>query len=58
MGMHGVSIGSLLLILLIVVVLFGTKRLRNMGEDVGVALRGLRKGMKEDQAKEDKTKES
>jgi sec-independent protein translocase protein TatA len=48
MGMHGVSFSSLLLIFLIVVVLFGTKRLRNIGEDVGAALRGLRKGIKED----------
>lgn len=57
MGMHGISFGSLLLILLIAVVLFGTKRLRNIGEDLGAALRGLRKGIKEDQSKEDSSKE-
>ena len=38
---------SLILILLIVVVLFGTRRLRNMGNDVGSAVKGFRKGMSE-----------
>ena len=45
MGFSGMSIGSLLLILLIIVVLFGTKRIRNIGEDLGSALRSFRKGM-------------
>jgi sec-independent protein translocase protein TatA len=38
MGFHGFSLGSLILILVIVVLLFGTKRLRTMGEDLGAAL--------------------
>lgn len=45
MGLSGVSTGSLLLILLIVMVIFGTKRLRNIGEDLGAALKGFRQGM-------------
>jgi sec-independent protein translocase protein TatA len=53
MGLHGMSFGSLLLIFLIVALLFGTKRLRNVGEDLGAAFRGLRKGIKEDQGKDD-----
>ena len=50
MGFAGISPGSLLLIFLIVIVLFGTKKLRSLGEDVGKALQGFRKGMQgEDQ---------
>lgn len=49
MGLHGISAGSIALILIIVVLLFGTKRLRNIGEDVGKALRGLRKGLRDGQ---------
>ncbi len=45
MGFGGISIGSLLLIFLIVVVLFGTRKLRNMGEDLGTAVRNFRKGL-------------
>jgi len=47
MGLGGVSFGSLLLIFLIVIVLFGTKRLRDIGEDLGHAVRNFRKGLQE-----------
>ena len=46
MGFHG-SIGSLLLILVIAVLLFGTKKLRNIGEDLGAAVKSFRKGMQD-----------
>jgi len=36
---------QLLILLLIVVLVFGTKRLRNMGSDLGAAVKGFRKGM-------------
>ena len=52
MGFGGMSFGSLLLIALIVLVLFGTKRLRSMGEDLGEALKGFRRGLKEDPEKD------
>lgn len=45
MGFAGISPGSLLLILLIVALLFGTKRLRNMGKDLGSAVRSFRHGL-------------
>ena len=45
MGISSIGPGSLLLIAIIVVVLFGTKRLRTVGEDIGIALKGLRKGL-------------
>ena len=47
MGFRGVSMGSLILILAIIILLFGTKRLRTVGEDLGAAFRSFRKGMKE-----------
>jgi sec-independent protein translocase protein TatA len=49
------NFGSLLIIFLILMMVFGTQRLRNIGNDLGVAIRGFRKGMQEDQdEKEDK----
>ena len=45
MGFGGISPGSLLLIFLIVLVLFGTRKLRSMGEDLGHAVRSFRKGL-------------
>jgi len=47
MGFGGISIGSLLLIFLIVAVLFGTKKLQSVGEDLGQAVRNFRKGFQE-----------
>lgn len=52
MGIGGVSIGSLVIIFLIVALLFGTKRLRTMGEDLGSALKNFRKGLKDDKKEE------
>lgn len=49
MGAGGISIGSLLLILAIVLLLFGTKKLRNLGGDLGGAIKGFKKAMNEDQ---------
>lgn len=47
MGLSGISPGSLLLIFLIIVVLFGTKKLQTLGEDLGKAMKGFRKGFHE-----------
>ena len=44
----GISIWQLLIILAIVLVLFGAKRLRNLGGDLGSAIKGFRSAMKED----------
>jgi sec-independent protein translocase protein TatA len=48
MGMGGISIWQLLIILAIVIMLFGTKRLRTMGSDLGSAVKGFRKTMQDD----------
>lgn len=47
MGIGGISVGSLLIVLVIVMLLFGTKRLRNIGSDLGGALSGFRKAVKD-----------
>ena len=45
--MMGISIWQLLIILAIVLVLFGAKRLRNVGTDLGGAIKGFKQAMKE-----------
>lgn len=44
----GISGWQLLILLLIVVLVFGTKRLRNIGSDLGSAVKGFRKGMEDE----------
>lgn len=41
----GISIWQVLIVLLIVVLLFGTKKLRTFGSDLGEAVKGFKKGM-------------
>lgn len=48
MGIGGISIWQLLIILAIVIMLFGTKRLRTLGSDLGSAVKGFRKSMQDD----------
>ena len=45
--MMGISVWQLLIILAIVLVLFGAKRLRNVGSDLGGAIKGFRQSMRE-----------
>lgn len=47
MGFAGIRPGSLLLILLIIVLLFGTGRLRNIGKDLGEMTKSFREGFNE-----------
>ena len=51
--MMGISVWQLLIILAIVLVLFGAKRLKNVGSDLGGAIKGFRQSMREgeDEAK-------
>jgi sec-independent protein translocase protein TatA len=41
------SIGHWVVVLIVVLLLFGTKRLRNIGSDLGAALKGFKQGMAE-----------
>ncbi len=47
MGFHGVSPLSLILILLIVVALFGTNKLKTMGTDLGHAIKNFKRALNE-----------
>ena len=50
MGFGGISIWSLLLILAIVILLFGTKKLRNVGADLGGAIKNFKKSVKDEKS--------
>ncbi|SVA49622.1 uncharacterized protein METZ01_LOCUS102476 [marine metagenome] len=54
MGFGGISLSSLIIILVIILLLFGTKRLKSVGWDLGKALKGFKKAIQDD---EDKKKE-
>lgn len=49
----GISIWQLLIVLGIVILLFGTKKLRNIGSDLGGAIRGFKKSMNDEDEKSD-----
>jgi sec-independent protein translocase protein TatA len=44
--MGGLSIWHWVIVLLVVVLIFGTKKLRNIGQDLGGAVKGFKEGMK------------
>ena len=45
--MGSMSLFHWLIVLVIVVLLFGTKKLRNLGEDLGGAVKGFKQGLKD-----------
>jgi sec-independent protein translocase protein TatA len=45
----GINLPHLLILLAIVLVLFGTKKLRNLGSDLGGAISGFKKAMKDEE---------
>ena len=52
--MGSFSIWHWLIVLLIVVMVFGTKKLKNIGTDLGSAVKGFKDGMKDGATSEDK----
>jgi len=54
MGFRGLNFGSLLIILFIIVLLVGTKRLREIGGDLGAALKNFRKGLQDTDSNNEK----
>lgn len=57
MGLGGISIWQLLIILAIVVLIFGTKRLKGIGGDLGGAIKSFRKAVTDEEAAANKDKE-
>lgn len=56
MGIGGMSIWQLLIILIIVLLLFGTKRLKGLGGDLGGAIKGFKKAMTDEEEQEQEAK--
>jgi sec-independent protein translocase protein TatA len=54
MGFSGISIWQLLIVLAIVLLLFGTKRLRTLGSDLGNAVKGFKGAMSSEEKDKDK----
>jgi sec-independent protein translocase protein TatA len=52
MGFGGISIWQLLIILAIVVLLFGTKKLKGIGGDLGGAVKGFKKALSDESGKD------
>jgi sec-independent protein translocase protein TatA len=50
--MGSMSLTHWLIVLVVVVLIFGTKKLRNIGEDLGGAVKGFKEGMKSDEEKQ------
>lgn len=47
--MEGISIAKLLVIGALIILLFGTNKLRSLGGDLGAAIKGFKKAMNDDQ---------
>ena len=54
--MGGLSIWHWLIVLVVVVLIFGTKKLRNIGQDLGGAVKGFKEGMKTGEGEADAAK--
>ena len=48
----GISVTQLVIILVVVALIFGTKKLRNIGGDLGGAIKGFKKSMQDDEPDE------
>jgi sec-independent protein translocase protein TatA len=56
MGLGGIGIWQLLILLVIIMMVFGTKKLRNLGTDLGGAIKGFKNAM--DDGNKDKDKDT
>jgi len=48
----GISVTKLLIVLVIIIVIFGTKRLKNVGSDLGSAIKSFRSAIREEEEKD------
>ena len=57
MGIGGISFWQILIILVVILILFGGKKIKTMGSDLGESLKGFKKAIKdEDSAKDSESK--
>ena len=57
MGFGGISPGSLLIILMILILLFGTNRIKSIAEELGASVKSFRKGLIEEDQSTDQDKD-
>lgn len=57
MGFGGIGIWQLVIILVIILLIFGTKKLKNLGSDLGGAIKGFKSAMDEESKDKDKDKD-
>ena len=48
MGLGGISFWQILIILVVILILFGGKKIRTMGSDLGESLKGFKKAIKDE----------
>jgi sec-independent protein translocase protein TatA len=53
----GIGLKELIIILIIIVLLFGTKKLKSLGTDLGAAIKGFKKSMSDDEKLEEKNRD-
>lgn len=58
MGLGGVSVWQVLIVLAIIIALFGTKKFANVGADLGNAIKGFKKAVKDEEASNQLTDKS
>ncbi len=58
MGIGGISFWQILIILVVILVLFGGKKIRTMGSDLGEGLKGLKKAIKDEDLNKDSESKS
>ena len=58
MGIGGISFWQILIVLVVILVLFGGKKIRTMGSDLGEGLKGFKKAIKDEDLTEDSESKS
>ena len=58
MGIGGISFWQILIILIVILVLFGGKKIRTMGSDLGEGLKGFKKAIKDEDLNKDSESKS
>ncbi|EAR62488.1 Sec-independent protein translocase subunit TatA [Neptuniibacter caesariensis] len=56
MGLGGISIWQLLIVLAIIILIFGTKKFKNIGSDLGGAVKGFKKAMTDEEKEKEQEK--
>ena len=58
MGIGGISFWQILIVLVVILVLFGGKKIRTMGSDLGEGLKGFKKAIKDEDLNKDSESKS